>query len=243
MLLATIPGIVLAVLGPFGSYEAPLWMRFAYWVPTMMAGAFAGALVSRALDRSPFFANRLVAKLAVMSTAVTIGMAGIAWGVAHLVFGAQAAALSPVFIFYVWTITIAMTAIASLTFERDKRVAAASAPASTPNVQAISALDARLPAKLRGGRILALQAEDHYVRIHTEFGSDLMLMRLSDAANEMAATPGARTHRSWWVAKSAVKSVERSDGKLALTLTNGLEVPVSRGYASELKEAGWLAQK
>ena len=31
-LMATLPGFVLALLGPFGSFLAPFWMRLAYWV-------------------------------------------------------------------------------------------------------------------------------------------------------------------------------------------------------------------
>jgi DNA-binding LytR/AlgR family response regulator len=56
----------------------------------------------------------------------------------------------------------------------------------------------------------------------------------------MGQTPGARTHRSWWVSKASVASVRRDNGRLALVLKNGTEAPVSRGYASELREAGWL---
>ena len=99
---------------------------------------------------------------------------------------------------------------------------------------------ARLPDKLKGGTILALQAEDHYVRIHTDKGSDLILMRLADATEQMGSTPGARTHRSWWVSKSAIKTIRRDNGRTVLILTNDTEVPISRGYASELREAGWL---
>jgi DNA-binding LytR/AlgR family response regulator len=65
-------------------------------------------------------------------------------------------------------------------------------------------------------------------------------MRLGDAVAELGAMPGARTHRSWWVAKGAVQSVRRTNGRIALQLTNGIEAPVSRGYAPELREAGWL---
>jgi DNA-binding LytR/AlgR family response regulator len=86
-----------------------------------------------------------------------------------------------------------------------------------------------------------LQAEDHYVRVHTTAGSDLILIRLSDAAAEMAPVTGARTHRSWWVNRSAVETVSRRNGNVVLVLNNGLEVPVGRSYASELREAGWLA--
>jgi DNA-binding LytR/AlgR family response regulator len=57
----------------------------------------------------------------------------------------------------------------------------------------------------------------------------------------MGNTPGARTHRSWWVARAAVKTVNRSSGKTTLLLLNDIEVPVSRGFLAELREAGWFS--
>ncbi|RZJ40739.1 MAG: LytTR family transcriptional regulator, partial [Brevundimonas sp.] len=97
----------------------------------------------------------------------------------------------------------------------------------------------RLPPKLRGATIRAVQSEDHYLRLHTDRGSDLILMRLSDALSELEGLEGAQTHRSWWVARHAVRSVSRGEGRATLTLDDGLEVPVSRRYARALREAGW----
>jgi DNA-binding LytR/AlgR family response regulator len=97
----------------------------------------------------------------------------------------------------------------------------------------------RLPLHLRAGRLIAVQAEDHYLRVHTDLGSDLILMRLSDAVAELDGLEGAQTHRSWWVAKDAVRGVTRGDGRATLVLEGGLTAPVSRSYAATLREAGW----
>ncbi len=61
----------------------------------------------------------------------------------------------------------------------------------------------RLPAKLRGAVIYAVSAQDHYLRLHTSKGSDLFLMRVSDAIAELDGSEGAQTHRSWWVVREA----------------------------------------
>jgi DNA-binding LytR/AlgR family response regulator len=98
----------------------------------------------------------------------------------------------------------------------------------------------RLPEKLRDARIEAVEAEDHYLRIHTDAGSALILMRLSDAVEELAGVEGARTHRSWWVARHAVRKAERGGGRATLRLASGLQVPASRSYARELRRAGWF---
>jgi DNA-binding LytR/AlgR family response regulator len=97
----------------------------------------------------------------------------------------------------------------------------------------------RLPPRLRGATLHAVQAEDHYLRLHTDRGSDLILMRLSDAVAELEGLEGAQTHRSWWVARDAVRDVKRNDGRAALTLEGGVVAPVSRRYARALREAGW----
>jgi DNA-binding LytR/AlgR family response regulator len=240
-LTATLPGILLSLLGPFGSFGAPLWMRFAYWVPTMALGATVGAGLSMWSERTPFFRKRPIVRTLVVIAAMTAAMAGVAWGMAQIVFGAQAVSFTPTFVLYVLVITAIVSVISTvIRARRTVRIEVAAAPVPTAAASAPPSLTARLPDKLKGGTILALQAEDHYVRIHTDKGSDLILMRLADATEQMGATPGARTHRSWWVSKGAVKSIRRDNGRIALILTNDTEVPISRGYVSELREAGWL---
>ena len=91
-----------------------------------------------------------------------------------------------------------------------------------------------------GQDILALQGEDHYVRVHTPLGSELLLMRLRDAIKDLDGRAGERVHRSWWVAREAVGGVRANGRRMSLTLTNGLEVPVSREATARLRRAGWL---
>jgi DNA-binding LytR/AlgR family response regulator len=98
----------------------------------------------------------------------------------------------------------------------------------------------RLPARLRGAEIHAVEAEDHYLRLHTSKGSDLILMRLSDAISELEGLEGAQTHRSWWVARQAVQGARRLDGRAVLELPGGVKAPVSRRYARVLKAEGWF---
>jgi LytTr DNA-binding domain len=234
------PGITLALLGPFGSFLAPLWMRFAYWVPTMAIGAVIGPAITKVFDRYGFLKTRPLLQLAAKSIVMTALMGGVAWSFAWLVFGPGAVTLGVQFVFYVWLITVVMMAISTAILERAHRVSVAAIPAPATPAPTPATLVARLPDKLKAGAILALQGEDHYVRVHTDAGSDLILMRLADAIDGMGDTPGARTHRSWWVSKSALKTMRRDNGRVALVLSNDLEVPVSRGYASELKDAGWL---
>jgi LytTr DNA-binding domain len=108
----------------------------------------------------------------------------------------------------------------------------AAPPATTPFLR-------RIPAKL-GPDLLAIATEDHYLRVTTRRGSDLILYRLSDAIAELGPAAGRQVHRSYWVARDAVAAVERHGHRTALRLVNGAEIPVSRTYLRNLREAGWL---
>ena len=130
--------------------------------------------------------------------------------------------------------------------ERRKAVAVADAPLPTLSASQVETPPApearfldRLPAHL-GSDLLALEMEDHYVRVHTALGSELILLRMRDAVAELGAIEGAQVHRSWWVARDAVEDVKRDGRNLRLVLTGGLEAPVSRARIAELKGAGWL---
>lgn len=92
--------------------------------------------------------------------------------------------------------------------------------------------DARL------GQLLALQADGHYLHVHTDAGCDMILYRFSDALTELPDSEGMRVHRSWWVAERAVDSKEKGE---KLTLVNGVTVPVSRSYRVRVRERGWLS--
>ena len=98
----------------------------------------------------------------------------------------------------------------------------------------------RLPVHLQEAELYALSAEDHYVRVHTSKGVEMVLMRLSDAISEAGGVMGVQTHRSWWVAKSAIDDIQSKRRSAELTLKNGVKVPVSRNALKVLKDMGWL---
>jgi DNA-binding LytR/AlgR family response regulator len=99
-------------------------------------------------------------------------------------------------------------------------------------------LSHRLPPELRGAAILALQAEDHYLRVFTERGEALIHMRIGDAEKVLVAEDGVRSHRSFWVARRSFQSVERKEGRMALVLADGKIIPVSRSRVDAVN--AWL---
>ena len=91
--------------------------------------------------------------------------------------------------------------------------------------------------------VLALQAEEHYVRIYTSDGSELVHCRFGDAVKQMPVELGLQVHRSWWVAESAVQSARRGSRRWRLHLLSDIDVPVSDSYVAAARERGWLKRK
>lgn len=92
----------------------------------------------------------------------------------------------------------------------------------------------KLPLDKRG-KLICLEMDDHYLKVHTDKGSDLILMRFKDALACLDEYPGIQTHRSWWVAQDAIVSEEKEGRKLLLKLVNQQLVPVSRRYTEQVK--------
>lgn len=93
----------------------------------------------------------------------------------------------------------------------------------------------RLPMKFRSAELYAVSSEGHYLRVHTDKGSTLILMRISDAVKELAQADGLQVHRSWWVAKDGVEETKNAKGRRSLVLKNGEIAPVSRANIPALK--------
>ncbi len=91
--------------------------------------------------------------------------------------------------------------------------------------------------------VLALQADEHYVRVFTATDKELVHYRFGDAVGEMPPELGLQVHRSWWVADRAVKSAKRGSRRWQLTLLSGESVPVSDSYVTAARERGLLKRR
>jgi len=87
--------------------------------------------------------------------------------------------------------------------------------------------------------VLCLQMEDHYVRIHRPGGSTIELMPMTAAIARYGRPDGLRVHRSWWVARDAVRAVEQDGRNWRLVLDNGLVVPVARSSIAIVRGLGF----
>lgn len=112
-------------------------------------------------------------------------------------------------------------------------------PASSPAPRPAPRLAARLSPGFHGP-IIALQSEDHYVRVHGMRGSELVFMRLRDAIAEMDDWPGEQVHRSWWITRSAIAGIAADGRNRSLTLVNGAVAPVARDSVARLERTNFL---
>jgi hypothetical protein len=233
--LWTAIGVVMAFLGPYGTAERSLSERLIYWLLCMVGGGMIGVAVDEPLRRRvDHFWLRLIAASVLMTPLVTV-LVGL---VNHFMFGQWLGwrnLWQP--IFQVFIICIATMCLRQLAW----------AQAVQPAISVEAAPDdptatfrQRLSAKRRGAAMWAVEAEDHYLRVHTDAGEELITARFSDALAELAGVAGFQTHRSWWVAADAIDEVKWLRGRGEARLKCGLVVPVSRGQAAALKAAGWF---
>ena len=218
-------GLVLTILAPLGTHNLPFSNRAFYWFGLCVAGGLGAGVFDVINSKFKLTSNVWLTALA-HSICSTLAVAAFMFSL----FEQSSLPSAVVTLFYIWVIAIVISGIGALMQSRNAPAAANIRPA----------LYDRLPPKLRSADIYAIASEDHYVRVYTSAGEDMILMRLSDAIKETSPLPGVTPHRSWWVGEAGVESTKRKEGKTILTLKNGTVVPVSRSGAKTVKEAGWI---
>lgn len=234
--VAAAAALVLALTGAFNTDTKPFNQRLIYWLVVMGLGSAWGQFCQRLLARSPTVTASPWLHIGALTSVVAGPMCLVVWAATGLFFEGELYPASELtrLILPVVTVTAAVCALIVLLGQSTPVQTHASADRAGP-----AKFIERLPIHLRGARLIAVQAEDHYLRVHTNEGSDLILMRLSDALDELEGVEGAQTHRSWWVARDAVRTASRGDGRATLKLDGDLSAPVSRRYSKALREAGW----
>ncbi len=229
-------GAFLALIGAMQTDEMPLASRLLYWVPLMMAGAPLGHVASALVMRVPRAAASRWVFGALLSLAIAAPITFVVWAYSSAFFAAAIRLPDlPALFFSALVISAPMSAI-MIAVNLPGRVTHAAPEQNAVRARFLE----RLPPKLLGAVLYAVSAEDHYLRLHTSKGSDLILMRLADAIGELEGLEGAQTHRSWWVARDAVENTRREGERVVLVLKGGTEAPVSRPNLRPLRAAGWF---
>ena len=245
-------GVVLAALGPFGSFALGSFAdRLFYWIPAALLGY---TLVRPTTLVALIIARRLrLPEIPSAGAGILLASLPGTYAMAYL-GGYRPGAeleLQQLFQLYVQVALIGILVMLvflliegrALTPEVSKQIETL-APSPQPIAESNAAVPFlhRLPAAWRD-RLVALEMEDHYVRAHGPGTSTLILLRMRDAEGELAGCDGLRVHRSWWVARSAVKQVIRNGRNIRLRLEGGLEAPVARDRIADLEDAGWLTMQ
>ncbi len=228
-------GLFLAIVQPYNATKAlPLWAGFFYWAGLIAVGSYVAEATKTVLLRMKPDLSTLVLMLTLSvaaAAAVTLVLFGLEWLISRQLWPLGYA---PRIFGLVWVISAAMTGLGIM---MDRTILAAP-PEQVDGAGPIETFLSRLPLKYRKAELYAVSSEDHYLRIHTSLGEELILMRLGDAVRELAGAEGLQVHRSWWVAIPAIKDVRRSGGKTSLALPSGKEVPISKSYMDKAKAAG-----
>lgn len=244
-------GLLIGLLGPFGTFGAPPAQRMLSWVIWLLAGYALfrpTGVVARWLCEAtgmPRFAGTLLA-LVVASVPLTLIITMMAMRMDF------AEALRwPGFwtmYLYIWVIAAVVSIAMGAVFGREAPDTDAEAPspiapaAASPPAEPVPgpAPAPTLPLPPGFGPVRALKGEDHYVRVIGEGREEMILMRMRDAIERLGETEGLRIHRSWWVARDAVAHVRREGRTAVVVLTSGHEAPVARDMMPALRAAGWL---
>ena len=234
-------GILLAILAPYRTDAIfPVWERLAFWI---MSSCLCGCLLlpfyllGRMAGRDYGLAAHLWLPLSATLAAVP----------ATLIVQSAATAVNPAIQLLPFAKLLPSVLLLCLPLQfvlhlllRETDALAPDAPTpDAPIDQAIAPLLAKLPKSL-GDEILCMKTEDHYLRVFTPHGNALILMRMTDAEKTTGDVEGLRVHRSWWVARAAVRRSVAAGGNISLILSNGVEVPVSRERRHLLQAQGWL---
>lgn len=228
---------LVAAAGPFGTSKFDIGVRYFYWLGSISIGWLQWSLIISSLHRltsanpwPPGVCGTVAAFIfAGLMTLEIVLFRGWLFGAPLHTGATPFLGILGFMLAYCWTGQLLV------------RLISVGSPATSEESDGSSDVRflKRIPHRIAGD-LLCLRTEDHYLRIHTTAGHDLILFRLKDAVSELAGADGMQVHRSYWVARAAVAKLEKKGRKTTLFLKNGLRVPVSESFMPSVREAGWL---
>ena len=220
--------LICGITGPFGTHDVMgVAGRLGYWGLVVGMSVLGSSYLSKAADQPPLRSFLLWAGFALLLTLLI-------WGLNSMLFvGWQSAQL---FLYLLVTVSLIVLVVHGTFLLLD--YARPEVPTTTgDNINPQTRFLRRLPLADRGA-LIRIEAQDHYLKVVTDKGAPLILMRLGEAVEELGETSGLQVHRSHWVALDAVTAHHRIKGRDVLTLSDGAEIPVSRGNRRAAQEAG-----
>jgi hypothetical protein len=228
-------GLFMAAVIAFNAAANGFVARVVYWQINLLGGGAIAAQIEPRLERMFGLAARPRLRAVVQAIAMTFPITLLVWTVSGLM-GVSPLSLVNLLAYFpsVLVVDIVVVVLAWLL-----RTTIRPRP-PTATRRETNPLASRLEPRFARAALLAVEAEDHYLRVHTAAGQALVYMRFSDALGELAAGDGLRIHRSWWVARHAVDTVRWRNGRGEVALNSGVLAPVSRTYAADVRRASWV---
>ncbi|MGX0875844.1 hypothetical protein ACSSV4_000516 [Roseovarius sp. MBR-154] len=230
--------VIAVVAGPFGTYDTMMWpTRLAYWVLVASIGILIGSVV-RAIKKTVCVRPHPAVFDAVVSLLTSLFLAPVIW----LLRGALDPQISRADL-SLFSISLNTLLIVGPVFVLRRQFGVELPASYDVSARVSKAPRTRLHRRLSDwpdAEVLRLSANDHFVEVATSQGMETVRLRLGDAIDEMEPVKGICTHRSHWVAISAIEQIEREGARLFVVLRNGDRVPVSRKYRPRLEQAGLI---
>lgn len=235
---ATFGAVVLIfwVTGPYGTSERLASVpRLGFWL-VLHAVAWGIAIVTIVIVNTLLFRKipSLLQRMA-LGTLIAGPPVGLATeAISLLTFGGTPSLA--VFAESIATGLLLSALFCGLTFmTMSSKQAAALSPAPEAEEKTDVPLLRRLKPENRGP-ILHMTVADHYTEVTTTRGRELILLRFSDALEELGATAGLQVHRSHFVADSHVERLLRAEGRLSILMKDGRDIPVSRSRVEAVRD-------
>lgn len=229
--------VITFIVGPFGTNDSltPGW-RLLYWCALISFNFVVSALVIAGIIRHPAL-QHLPSLVRALSGSALIGtLAAIySWSVDHRIWPDESGL--PDFLGYLSVslpIALAIGSAASFMAKSVAETRDENTSADQPEATEIAFLR-RIPVHL-GRKLVSVSVQDHYLDVVTEKGRQMILMRFSDALDELQNAGGLQIHRSHWVALDAIADVRRKPSGLEIRLKDGRELPVSRSRLDAVRE-------
>lgn len=231
-------GAFMGAIGPYGTDRLLPGLRLLYWEFCITGGGLIGIAADLLLSR---FIRSPWRRLGPVAIGMTPFVTLLVFALNGTLLGSPGGlALYSALLWRVFVVCVPVMAIRALAWRPAALKIETRTIVALPLPEAEALFRRRLSARRRMAQLIAVQAEDHYLRVHTDAGDELITARFADALAELAHAEGFRVHRSWWVAAGAIETVRWRRGGGEARLRGGLIVPVSRTFAPALKDAGWF---
>lgn len=253
-------GLAVGLTGPFQTFETMAFgPRLLYWLAITVGTGFVGLAVVEVMTRLlpnlyPPVRSVVIAAVAGLPILAVVEAVDLTFGrgpdhsigefLVHVLY-CSGIALAVILILGWLFPGYAGNAEAPPAPPAGPPVMPASAPPLPDRADAMAAAEApflrRLPQSL-GRDLVRLSTQDHYVEAATPLGRTLILMRMSDALDELGGIEGLRIHRSHWISRFGAAGLAREDGRLFVLTSDGERLPVSRSYLPDVRRTEWLKE-